>query len=98
MSIHEFTGKSKSQEEQPQESGLQYGDMLIEARRDIERARRMFSFLSRATREIMRNNAQLTEEEISGFDWCMYSGNVDLQTSYRLLGIELNALGRLEDE
>lgn len=98
MSIHNFTGKGKSQQEQPQAMSLQYGDLIIEARREIERARHMFSFLSRATREIMRNNAKLSEEEISGFDWCMYSSDVNLQKSDSLLAIELNALGRLEDE
>lgn len=93
MSILEFQSKNQPQQEQPQTTGLQYGDLLCSARRDLNRARSMFSFLSRAASEIMRNKAELSEEEIRGFDWCVFTSDVELEKSDSLLEIAQNALG-----
>lgn len=98
MSKIQFKKKLEQPTEQPQKYSLQYGDMLFEARRDIARARHMFAFLSKATSELIRANRKLSEEEICGLDWCMWTSNAALQQSDHLLEIELKALGRLDNE
>lgn len=98
MSKIQFTKKPEQPTEQPQKHSLQYGDLISEAKYDIKRARSMFSFLSRAAREFMHNHAELSEEEIRGFDWCMFTTDINLEKSTNLLEIAQKALRRLEDE
>lgn len=98
MPTVKFTDKSKKTQKEQEKSGIQYGDLLFHARDDIARARSMFAFLSKATRQLLHDNAKLSDLELRGLDWCMFSGDVELQKSEEMIKVELTALGRLSNE